>query len=721
MDILRYTRIAVLTALFLVPATALVVSSSMYFPFITGKNFLFRVLVEVAFAGWVVLALASSAYRPKKSLALWLGLAFLISLGISTIFAENPVKAFWSNFERMEGYVTILHLAAYVVVLTTVLNTEKLWRNLFFTSLSAATVVSVYSVFQLLGAFAINQGGLRIDATFGNATYFAVYMLIHAFLALYAYVRWTGESRWARIALGTLFALFSILVFYSATRGSILGLIGGLVIIGGVVLFSRGVSSQLRNTGIGMLVAILALVGAFFVVKDTVYVQNHPILSRVASISLESGATRFTIWSMALEGARERPVLGWGQEGFNYVFNKYYRPELVFQEPWFDRAHNVILDWLVAGGITGMVLYLGFYLVLLWYLWRPGNPFDVSERAVLTGLIAAYGFHNLFVFDNLLSYVMFMMLFSYITYRTVASSPATGAPQQELVPPTVAAPIALVALLVVLYAVNGPAYASATGIIRGLSPQQEGIAKNLEYFVESGKRAGLGYQEVGEQFLQFATQIRVYNFGEPSFQAATMQSARSVFDGVLVQVPGDARLRVYYGSFLRQAGDLTAARENLEQALTLSPQKQSILLEYGMLDMAEKRYAEAVKHFRAVYDTAPQYGKVHSLLASAAILAGDQELATTLLMRHYETLEPKDSTVAAAYLDSGKVGIGLRIARAIAEESPSVDSYKFLAQAHLKNGDLTSAIGALRRAATIDPRFSQQAEMYIAELSAMKF
>jgi hypothetical protein len=52
---------------------------------------------------------------------------------------------------------------------------------------------------------------------------------------------------------------------------------------------------------------------------------------------------------MALKGIAERPVLGWGQENFNYVFNKYYNPQMFGQEEWFDRTHNVVLDWLIAG------------------------------------------------------------------------------------------------------------------------------------------------------------------------------------------------------------------------------------------------------------------------------------------------------------------------------------------------------------------------------------
>ena len=713
MELLRMARIGALTALFAIPFVVLIVSSSMYFPFITGKNFAFRVLVEIAFASWVVLALSSPEYRPKKSVALWVGLAFVLWVGVATGFAENPVKAFWSNFERMEGYVTILHLAAYVVVLITVMRTEVMWRNLFFTTLGAATLVGLYSIFQLLGYATINQGGVRIDATLGNATYFAVYMLIHAFIALYAYVRWTGESRWFRIVLGTLVALFSILVFYSATRGSILGLVGGLGIAGIIVAFSRSVQPAVRYAGYGCLALIMVLLATFFAVKDTSYVQNHPILSRVASISLESGGVRFTIWSMALQGAMERPLVGWGQEGFNYVFNKYYRPELVTQEPWFDRAHNVVIDWLIAGGVPAMLLYLAFYVVLLYYLWRPGSAFDISERALLTGLLCAYGFHNLFVFDNLLSYILFALVFSYITVRAEGVHDGNG--NAHLLP-EVALPLASVGLCVLLYSSNWSGYSAATQIIQGLSPHQEGVTKNLEYFVKAASHHGLGHQEVGEQFLQFALQVRGLNVGDQIFQTSVIKAARTAFDSVREQAPRDARLSAFYGSFLRQVGDFPAARAQFELALAESPHKQSILIEQGILAMAEGQYATARSSFSEIYETAPHYNNVSTYLAATYILTGEKEKARELLRTRYGTDEPEDMTIADAYIRHNEYEKGLRIAIAIAEHQQNFESLRYLASVYLAGHDVQNAILTLEKVKRVDPSLTQTIDAYIASI-----
>jgi hypothetical protein len=54
---LRWT---IYVTLFALPFLALLVPNGMFFPFITGKNFGFRILVEVAFSAWVALTFLDS-------------------------------------------------------------------------------------------------------------------------------------------------------------------------------------------------------------------------------------------------------------------------------------------------------------------------------------------------------------------------------------------------------------------------------------------------------------------------------------------------------------------------------------------------------------------------------------------------------------------------------------------------------------------------------------
>src|SRR3989344_6956530 len=96
-----------------VPLIPLVWSNELFFPFISARGFFFRIVVEIVFAVWVILALKDNHFRPKGSLVLWTLVIFTGVIFLSYIFGISPYKSLWSNFERMEGFITLAHLFLY--------------------------------------------------------------------------------------------------------------------------------------------------------------------------------------------------------------------------------------------------------------------------------------------------------------------------------------------------------------------------------------------------------------------------------------------------------------------------------------------------------------------------------------------------------------------------------------------------------------------------------
>ena len=223
LNLIKYLLYA---GIFAVPFLAFYRFQLNVFPFITGKNFSFRIITEVMTALWLVLMLFDARYKPRKSWVLAMLLIFVGVVALSSIFGENFYRSFWSNYERMEGLVTYLHLLAYFLVLAGMLKTEKVWNWLFNTSLFASVIIAFYGVFQLSGILQTHQGS-RLDATLGNASYLVVYMVFHIFLAMALF---TGQKISEN---GFIFSSsFWNHSFFTTRRpeGAILGIIGGLLI-----------------------------------------------------------------------------------------------------------------------------------------------------------------------------------------------------------------------------------------------------------------------------------------------------------------------------------------------------------------------------------------------------------------------------------------------------------------------------------------------------------
>ncbi len=664
MELQRYLRPLLLTGLYIIPFVGIIVWTDFFFPFITGKNFAFRILVELVFGLWAILAIAVPEYRPKWSPTYLAGLLFLATMAISTVFAENPLKAFWSNFERMEGYISLLHFGAYLLVLTSVLRTQEAWRKYISTSIIASSLVALYGLVQAAGWLTINQGGVRIDGTLGNATYMAVYMMFNGFLALYLLA--TGvKNKTYQYLLWLAVVVEFLLVILTATRGTILALFGGLFLTG--IIASLVTTGVHKKIGIAIIGAVLVLGALFFAVKDTAYVQSHPILSRIATISINAGFSRFEIWTMALKGVEERPIFGWGQEGFNYLFNKYYSANMYAQEPWFDRAHSVALDWLVAGGVFALALYLSFYVLIVWYLWRPKSAFSGSEKAVLTGLLAAYAFHNIFVFDNLMSYLMFLILIGFVTVRSYP--PHAWGEHTERAVMQYVTPVGAAATLAVVYLLNIPGIASASDLIQGILPMGN-VSENIRYFKNAAARTGIGTQEVAEQYTQFAIQVAGNQSVPEQIRIDLVESALQRLDKEIKRAPNDARLHLFRGAYLKSLGQYDAALVSYGRALELSPQKQGIKFEIATVYLAQQKLSEARTVAKEAFESAPEYEQARVFYAMTLILNNDISANDKILLEHFKTVTPDDPLIYTAYKQAGMNARVIEILKKRIEKNP---------------------------------------------------
>lgn len=703
-------RWVALGALFLLPFTPLIVANHFFFPFITGKAFFSRILIEIAVAGWAALMFLDKAYRPRFSWVGMIAIAFVMWVGIADLFALNVQKAFWSNFERMEGWVMLVHLLGLLFAASNILRVEKKWRTWFMVSLGASLLVSLYSIAQLIPLLpqcvqdagcsfvklAIHQGSTRIDATLGNSAYLAIYLLFSVCVALWMAL--TEERTWLKWSLVGLAGIEAILIFFTETRGTIIGFVcaAGL----SALLFMMTAGRKGRQWATGGLIVLVILVGAFYAARDSSFVQNNHTLQRVASISVNDGQTRFTLWHMAFEGAVERPLFGWGQEGFNYIFNKYFEPSLYGQESWFDRAHNAFIDWLVAGGFPAFLLYLGLFGCAIVLLWR-NSELSRPERIAVTAALVGYAIHNVFVFDNLYSYIYFFALLALIDSQVgkpMASLEKVGvADATDGI--TYVLPVTAVVAFAVIWVVNMPGMTVASQLITALSPSQAGITANLAAFKELAAHPAFAAQEVREQLVSFESAV----VGSDSLPDADKREAVTLaITEMRKQVeayPFDARERLELSLAYRAAGDLASAAKEIETASELSPKKQEILIQVGAMrwDMGDNKGAQEA--FTKAYELAPQFKDLAPYAAAGHIIANQMSAADEVLLQAFGTTTVDSDVLAIAYYRSKN---WIRLARILELRAfapgAGVETWFQLAAAYYTAGDSLRAIKTVNEA-----------------------
>src|SRR3989344_7244201 len=133
----------------------LYVGGSFFLPFIFPKIWLFQLITEIILLFYVVLAVSDGRYRPKLNLAIYALLLLTVVLIITGFTGIDVFRSFWGNTERMSGTIAWLHFAAFAVMLSGVLKSEKDWRNFFAVAVLISVLEFFYVLAQYLGQYFI--------------------------------------------------------------------------------------------------------------------------------------------------------------------------------------------------------------------------------------------------------------------------------------------------------------------------------------------------------------------------------------------------------------------------------------------------------------------------------------------------------------------------------------------------------------------------------------
>ncbi|KXJ99774.1 MAG: O-Antigen ligase [Parcubacteria bacterium OLB19] len=694
-----------------------------FFPYITGKNFDFRIIVELVFFAWIVLALADAKYRPKFS---WLISAFgifLIVMFFANLLGQHPHSSFWSNFERMDGYVTLVHVFLYTLVLGSVLTTKKLWGYYLHTTLFVAFIVSLYGLAQFAG---VVEGveRTRVESYLGNAAYLAIYMLFHIFIVFWLFVE--SKVNLHRVIYGLLSVMFIFTLIETGTRGTVLGLAVGIAVMVAYIAVFGAKYKEFQRVAIGAFVFLLVGASVFVLGKDSDFIQNNPNLARIANINFEDDLkVRGTIWGMAWDGVQERPVLGWGQSNFNYIFNEKYQPFLFDQEQWFDRSHNIIMDWLVAGGFLGLIAYLSIFVACLYYLIivplikKDDETFTVLERAVLLGILAGYFTHNLVVFDNIISYIFFAVILALIHSRAgkVVPSVEKVKVEKNLINQFVA-PVAGVLAVALIYTINIPGMQAAGDIIDGYRFQDPN--ERLAAFERALARDSFAHQEITEQLAQQTMSIMQDPKVSEEIRTKYMVRSEEELKKLVEEKPEDARIHVFFGSYYRSVGNLEEAAKQMQIARELSPKKQSIIAQQGVIAYSQGNVESARDYFKEAFLLDERNLEAREYYAALLFANGEGEAAKALVTDQtiIDRFALNDFLVNAANSAQDNEFLAKLYESRVAQNPELEQNWVSLSFLYYQMGNKDKAIETLNRSAEAKPSFAKMASCFADNIKA---
>lgn len=717
----------------------LIIFSNYISPFHFGKVIIFRSLVEIMLAFYILLIWRDRSYLPKANIIVWAFLTFSIAFTLATFASVIPYASFWGSLERMGGLFTFWHYFAFFIMMISVFKSEKHWLQLLNLTIGIGILSSFYGFGQKTHIdFFVGSGGReRIFGTIGNAALFAGYQIVTMFLALTLLFK-PKNSQNFKIFYGSAVLINSIAIMMTAVRGSLLAL--GVGFLTFALLYSSAFrSKKAKKVLLGLIGLFVVFVSLALLLRDTPIIQNSGYLKRITEFSITNYTvqTRFWAWEAGIKGWKETPktiLLGWGPENFNIPFSKYFNPKF-FQGPGaetlFDRAHNMFVEVLVTMGLLGFLSYIGIFISVIKVLWKKINQKEDALYGIgFITLIIAYAIHNSFIFDTSANFLVFFTVLGFIYFLSSQKTdikPKFTRVNQPLF--YIVGAGLIIFSIVALYRINVlPAkanYTTTRAIIIGWSNDFPGaVAK----YKEAMKYDVPGKYEIRHRYAQYV--LEKTNSGKltpesrQAIETALVEVKKNIDENPLDYLPllYSARLYIILGKEDRNSEFNDLSLEMSNKALEISPTFVRTYYEVGQAYLNKKDLDKASEAFKKASELNPEVGLSRWYWGVVEIERGNTKLGLEIIEDILESgiyvpAEADLNRLVSVYVNLGDFPkIAWMYELLVANNGQSAQYRASLAVSYARIGKIDEAVTQARKAAEIDPSFESEASSFVQSL-----
>lgn len=624
-------KIVLISFLYPILFTPLLVGSRYYFPYVGPKSLFFMGGVEILFFIWLYLAIRNKEFRPKINILTFAILIYLFSLILSSLVGVDFSRSFWSKFERMTGLLMWFHLVAFYFVLSSCFKEED-WRKIFLVSVGVATLVSVFNGLDVLAKINFPFVARR-GSTLGNSSFLGTYLLFNFFFAIWLFFK--TKNYLFKAVLFTIISFFLFSMKISGARAAFFASLGGVFLL---ALLWLGFAQKDKKLKIISKIFLVIFIATVLVSIFLTFIPGTFFYHQFIKFSSQA---RFVNWEIAKKAFLEKPIFGWGPENYILAFPKYFNPCLFLPEcggeVWFDRSHNIIFDTLTSGGIFGLLSYLGIFFAVYLILRKKyflKKEIDFFRGAIPLSCLASYFVQNLTVFDMVGSLMMFFLLLGEV--GSLAKEKENNFFERRISFSFPLAGILFLVFLVTFYEFILLPRETGKLVINTLADQKlEDILKRQELYKKTLQTSPLGKYQIRDFFGQITLNF-IRRYYKEILQLPELKEAienelaflTKELEKSLRESPLDYRVALkltqlysVYGWFDSQKFSL--AESSGKRLFKLSPKNQQTWWAISQLKIYQKDFSSALKLTEKAINLEPRYLKAYKIAIEAADFSGD--------------------------------------------------------------------------------------------------
>ena len=392
------------------------------------------VAVSIILVLWLLYSFREGRIVIQKNWLTASVLGYIVVLFISGLAGGHFEYAFWGMFSRMTGIVTMLYISFWYLMASSILQ-KKDWTYLLRLLLLSGFVLAIISFLNLNGFnikffdFLIQGGSL-----FSNNTFSGIYYVFAFFFGVILFIKersWKWRTSYALAMfviilnpdifnfqiwqnLGMIKDIFQdpFLVLGTA-RASSITMGAGVIILAVMYLIHkiRYISFNIKNILFGLILFCLLMACVVFV-----WSASSQKGVGYEFLTSQNDFPRPIVWGQSVEAFKNKPLFGYGPNGFEYAFQDTLNADIPFLKggKWFDKVHNGFLEPLVETGILGTLSMFLIFLATCWYSfthYRRTNDFSVL---VVVLLLVLHMIQIQTSFNINTSFLMIYILLAYI-------------------------------------------------------------------------------------------------------------------------------------------------------------------------------------------------------------------------------------------------------------------------------------------------------------------
>jgi O-antigen ligase/tetratricopeptide (TPR) repeat protein len=331
-----------------------------------------------------------------------------LNLPILSFIAICALSLIWSNsfFVSLKELPLFLAGPLLYFVITNSINDERQINRILNVLLIIGTLFGIYGIFQYNGidfSFWIrNIGRQQVFGLFGNANYFAEYLIVPLPIAVSLF--FASRNKFKKILLLIAILAMGASLIVTFARGSYLSFGVSLIFMFFLFLISRGKNFIKNNKKIFIIILVVIIITTFLFVVPTPLNKSGTVISKIKSrISVTQFAQdysikrRITIWKFTGMMIKDHPLLGSGIGTYKYNTLRYQAEffaqgenRSLYPHGFADKAHNEYLQLWAELGIIG----LGIFIWLIISYFRFGLKIlrkikDEYRQGIIIGLMGA--------------------------------------------------------------------------------------------------------------------------------------------------------------------------------------------------------------------------------------------------------------------------------------------------------------------------------------------